>query len=158
MSDGRQEGFSLLEVLVTLAVLAILTSIAVPVYQGYITGMKKGECKANLQSLKLLLERYNADYNQYCKQGDEPCAGAAYDYKEDADGNPTSQTIVTDYLTSFKPKSSSTSKAVLYDYSVTVDSELAYTIMCTPVAGRAPAGTLCINQDGKKDLAGCVDW
>ncbi len=158
MRDSRQEGFSLMEVLVTLAILAILAAIAVPMYTGYITASKRSEAKSNLQSLKLLLERHYADYNQYCKEGDEPCAGSSYDYKEDDDGNPTAQTIITNYLESYKPKSASSAKAVLYDYNITVNSELTYTITATPVTGRAPAGKFCVDQDGNKNLAGCESW
>jgi type IV pilus assembly protein PilE len=149
---NENRGFSLTEVLITIAIVAILGAIAVPVYNGYISGSKRNEAKTNLHSLKLLLEQYYADNGQYCKKGDEPCNNKTYGYQENDTGTPSSETIKTGYLTDFKPKGATASKAVLYDYSISITTT-TYTITASPASGRpapAPSGNLTINEKGEK--------
>jgi type IV pilus assembly protein PilE len=145
---NRENGFTLIEVLITLAILAILAAIAYPMYTGYITGSKRTEAKTNLQSLRLLIEQYNAENGKYSP------ASATYTYTEDASGTVVTQTIITGYLTGFKPKGAAATNAVLYDYSIVTTlatTPPTYTITATPVAARgAPPTNLTINQDGVK--------
>lgn len=154
-----KNGFTLIEVLITLAILAILVAIAVPVYTGYIRNTKRTEAKSNLQALRLLLEQYYAENGQYCKRGDTCTTVADYTYTENDDGSVKTETIITGYLVGFKPKSASATTAVLYDYSINPSSNTAYVITASPVTARgAPSGNLCINQDGNKNLVGCISW
>jgi len=146
---NTQKGFTLVELIIVVAILGILTAIAVPSYIGYIRSAKKTEAKTNLQSIRLLLEQYFSENSRYCPAVD--CTGQIYTYTEDNSGNITSQTIITNYLTGFKPKSSASGSAVLYDYTINLASNLAFTITASPVTARgAPSGNLTLNQDGIK--------
>jgi len=155
---NENKGLTLIELLVVIGILAILSVIAIPIYQGYTRGAKKAEAKTNLESLYLLLEEYYADNGKYCP--DQNCANQTYEYKENDNGDPITKTIIKngnqDYLVRFKPKSATERKAVLYDYSITFDSSgNNYTIIADPVESRgAPDGNLNIDQDGKKSGSG----
>lgn len=144
--------------MIVVAILGIIATIAIPSYFGYISSAKKSEAKTNIQSLKLLLEQYYAENSRYCPETN--CSGITYTYTEDNSGNPTcSANCITDYLPGFTPKSAAGSNAVLYDYTISLTSNTAFTITASPVSGRgAPSGNLCINQDGDKNLTGCISW
>jgi prepilin-type N-terminal cleavage/methylation domain-containing protein len=61
---GRK-GFSLVELMIAVAIMAILTCIAYPMYTGYLEGGKRSEATTNLEELRLLEEEYrslNGDY------------------------------------------------------------------------------------------------
>lgn len=62
---SQQHGFTLIELLVTVAVLAVLTSIAIPAYNGYITAAKMTEAKNNIAALKLAEEEFFLENNTY---------------------------------------------------------------------------------------------
>ena len=145
----RREGFTLVEMMIVVAILGILTAIAVPAYMNYVSGAKKAEAKTNLQSLKLLIEQYYSENSKYCPAAS--CSGQSYAYAENDSGTITSNTIGNNYLTSFKPKSAAGANVVLYDYNLAFSSNTAYTVTAAPVTSRgAPSGSLTINQDGGK--------
>ena len=58
-------GFSLLELMVTVAVVAILAAIAIPAYTDYIHRTNRSEGQALLSDAAAREERYFSDYNQY---------------------------------------------------------------------------------------------
>lgn len=58
MHIKKQIGFSLIELVVTVAILAVVTSIAIPSYNGYILGARMTEAKNNIASLKLAEEEF----------------------------------------------------------------------------------------------------
>lgn len=149
MSNLKNDrGVTLIEILIVLAIVTILSAIAIPTYTGYIKSSKAAEAKTNLMSLRLLVEQYNSENGKPCPASS--CTGS-YTYTEDNSGNITAQTIITSYLTGFKPKSVATTTAVLYDYTLAFTSNTAYTITAAPVTSRgAPAGSLTLNQDGTK--------
>lgn len=65
MHIKKQIGFSLIELVVTVAILAVVTSIAIPSYNGYILGARMTEAKNNIASLKLAEEEFFLENNAY---------------------------------------------------------------------------------------------
>jgi type IV pilus assembly protein PilE len=61
----KASGFTLIELMITLVVVAILAAIAVPSYIQYIQRGKISEAVSNLSGTRLALEKYYADNRMY---------------------------------------------------------------------------------------------
>lgn len=61
----RARGFTLIELMIVVMILAILTLIAVPSYERYVANSKLTQAKSNLTLLSTLMERYYQDHNAY---------------------------------------------------------------------------------------------
>ena len=62
---SRGRGFTLVEVMVVVAILAIIAAIAIPIYSHYIKDAKIGRAESNLVLLSTLMERYYQNNNAY---------------------------------------------------------------------------------------------
>ena len=62
---STNKGFTLIELMVTMAILGIIASIALPAYTGYIKAAKLQEGKRNLASLRLAQEEFFLENNTY---------------------------------------------------------------------------------------------
>jgi type IV pilus assembly protein PilE len=58
-------GFSLIELIITLAIMAILTTLAYPVYTQYIVAARRHDAQGALLDLAARMEQYYATYNRY---------------------------------------------------------------------------------------------
>jgi type IV pilus assembly protein PilE len=58
-------GFSLIELMVVIAIVAILSSIAVPMYSDYVTRGRLAEAYATLGSQRVRMEQYYQDQRTY---------------------------------------------------------------------------------------------
>ncbi len=58
-------GFTLIEVMITVAIVAILASIAVPSYTGYVQRSRITEAVAGLAGMSVAMERYFQDNRTY---------------------------------------------------------------------------------------------
>jgi len=63
MSNAK--GFSLIELMIALAIAAILTAIAMPAYNKYIARGKLAEAYSNMSSLQARMEQYYQDNRMY---------------------------------------------------------------------------------------------
>ena len=58
-------GFTLLELMITVAILAIIAAIAIPAYSGYILSSRRAECLNELAAIKLAEEEFFLANNRY---------------------------------------------------------------------------------------------
>jgi prepilin-type N-terminal cleavage/methylation domain-containing protein len=144
----NQKGFTLVELMIVVAIIAILGAIAIPAYQGYISSTKQQSARAILEQFPILLESYRAEIGRMC-----PACNAngahTYNYSEDDSGvEDTVGNKITTAFPEFKGKGT-TSQPSMYDYSVTITvagcpacTESAQAT-ATPVPSRgAPAGNI----------------
>ena len=60
-----QNGFTLIELMITVVVIAILVAVAVPSYTDYVARGKIGEATANLADMRVKMEQYFQDNRTY---------------------------------------------------------------------------------------------
>ncbi len=62
---SASKGFTLIELMITVAILGIIAAIAIPAYSGYVETARHTEGWNNLQAIKLAEEEYFLDNNSY---------------------------------------------------------------------------------------------
>jgi type IV pilus assembly protein PilE len=72
MQKHKASGFTLIEILIVVAVVGILMSIAYPSYRDYVVRSKIAEAVAQLSDMRVKMEQYyqdNRDYTNACQGG-----------------------------------------------------------------------------------------
>jgi len=59
------KGFTLIELMTTIAILGVVAAVAIPSYTGYLTTAKMAEAKNNIAALKLAEEEFFLENNRY---------------------------------------------------------------------------------------------
>ena len=136
MSIENRNGFTLIELMITVAIVGILATIALPSYTNYINQANRSDAKAVLLENAQFLERNYTENNKYHKDS----AG---------------QAIALPATVS--PKSGT----ALYNITVSNFTATTYTLTATPDTGGRMAsdecGALSINQLGQKSVSGSLD-
>lgn len=116
------KGFTLIELMIVVAVIGILAAIAYPNYTDYVKRGKAAEATSTLADLRNRMEQYFQDNKTYVDTGGAvaPCTATAG---------------TTKYFT----------------YACTTQTATTYTLTATPVAGQGVSNfSFTINQDNAK--------
>ena len=62
---GNGKGFSLVELMVTVAILAVLAVVAIPLYQNYINRAKQSDAIIGLKAAQMAQEQFFSENNRY---------------------------------------------------------------------------------------------
>lgn len=134
----ESKGFTLIELVITVAIVGILAAIAYPAYQQYISRSLRAEAKAALLENVQFLERNFTEYNRY-----DLC---------DSDSDGDVDDSVTLPVTS-APRTGTAS----YGISATLNAT-TYSVTASPVSGERMDGDECgdfsVNYLGGKSVTG----
>lgn len=65
IQKSGSKGFTLVELMIAVAILSVVVAIAIPAYNGFVLEARLGAGRANLDSLRLFLEDYRLDEGIY---------------------------------------------------------------------------------------------
>jgi len=118
---GRNGGFTLMEVMISVAIIGILASIAIPAFKTYQNRSKRSEAFANLGSIANLEKTFFSEYSVYVGVAPQPAAGVP-----SSDKRLWTAAADTAYeRVGFRPEG-----AVFYDYEVNVDAAACPDLDC----------------------------
>jgi type IV pilus assembly protein PilE len=119
---GSKKGLTLIELLVTVAIVAILASIAIPAYTNYLLRARRADAKTALEQLRASQEMFRAERGSY-------------------------STVFLQLVTSWGVPNVSGDYAILLNSSTAT----GFTAEAQPnTARQAPDGSLFIDQNGNK--------
>lgn len=128
----RMRGFSLIEVVIVIAILGLLVAIAYPSYLSYVTKTRRSEAKTALLDLQQRMERFFLDRNTY-----------------------TTATIGSgNASTDVLPTNLTENGRYTLQISATSNTPPSYTIQAIPQGADPECGTFTLNGQGVRGITG----
>jgi len=146
MKQTKNNGFTLVELMIVVAIVGILSAIAYPSYQNSVLKSRRADAKSALLQLTNFMERlytetgcYNPGADRQCNTGD--------------DGDPPALPFTT----------SPPQGIVYYDLSIVAVDASSFTLSAVPVAGSpqdadTQCGTLMVDNFGNKSAVSPDCW
>ncbi|MEP6608632.1 MAG: type IV pilin protein [Burkholderiaceae bacterium] len=136
MPKAVQRGFTLMELIITMVIIAILTAVAIPNYTAYVIRSNRAEARGQLLEISTWMERWRTERGRY----DDP-------------GAPNNPPPTPPFPTTYA-QSPPTGVA---KYTIAVAANpTAYTVTATPAGVMAGdvCGNLSVNQSGQRLFSG----
>jgi type IV pilus assembly protein PilE len=127
---NAQKGFSLIELMIALALVAVLVTISYPSYQESVRNARRAEAQATLQGLAQAMERFYTNKGSYAKAatgGADTGAPAIFSTKSPIDGN-----------------------NAFYNLKIVSANGTAYVIAAEPINAQAGNGILVLKSTGAR--------
>jgi len=70
IKDRQNSGFTLVELMISVAILAVLAAVAIPMYSNYINRAKQSDAIIGLKAAQMAQEQYFSENNEYCSKID----------------------------------------------------------------------------------------
>lgn len=117
-----QRGFTLIELMITIAVVGIITAIALPSYNEYIRRSRRSDARVVLLQDAQFMERFLTENDRYDLQRDGATPVA---------------------LPNTISPAATTGTQVMYNITLAAVNRNSYTLQAVPVAGNAMDGDVC---------------
>jgi type IV pilus assembly protein PilE len=128
----EQDGFTLIEVMITVAIVGILTAIALPSYKSYVERGDRASARAGLMEAQQFMERFYSTNDRY----DQDKAGNAV--------------ALPARLQSVPAESPKYTISIPTDPAPTVNS---YTLVAAPINAVSKCGNLTLDNTGLKGIS-----
>lgn len=131
----RQKGFTLIELMIVVAIIGILAAVAYPAYQGYVEKTRRGQAQADLLELAQFMER------RYSNR---------FDYTATGGGTP-------DLPFDISPREGD---PAAYDITVSAVAKESFTLQAAPraIQNSDKCGTMTVNNEGERTAAENDCW
>lgn len=133
----KYSGFTLVELMIVLAIMALLATVALPSYNESVSKTRRSDGQAVLLQLANTLERFYSEQSPFTYAGAVLGAGGIFPNEAPLDGD-----------------------IKYYDLSV-VATATTYTLLATPKNGQAGDGNITLNQAAQRgwdsDNSGVID-
>lgn len=142
-----QQGFTLIELMITVAIVGILASIAIPGYQKSANKSRRADAKGALMSFANAMERHYTETNSYCDAADKDGGG------DDTCGD-DSGTRDTGKPSIFAMQSPIDGSIKYYDLTIAAITPNSYTLQATRIGDQIgdDCGELTLTHTGKRDI------
>lgn len=127
-------GFTLLEVMIVVVIIAILAAVAIPSYRDSVTKSRRADAQGALQGFAQAMERFytqNGTYAGAAAAAADTGAPAIFAIKSPIDGAQT-----------------------FYQLTINAAGANSYTLLATPVGPQAGDGNLTLDQAGRRVWVG----
>jgi type IV pilus assembly protein PilE len=139
----KQSGFTLIELMITVAIVGILTSVAYPAYTSYIAKGKRTDAKATLLAAQQWMERFYTEN---------------YRYDQNSAGTSVTDASLFGSRFSTSPQPGQGSPAYTISVTVTANVRDVFLLKATRILGGTMAsdqcGDLTIDQLGRRSIDG----
>jgi prepilin-type N-terminal cleavage/methylation domain-containing protein len=113
-TQKRRSGFTLIELMIVVAIIGVLASVAIPSFLNYQLTAKRAEAYTNLSALAKSQKAYFAEFNEYHPAAPEPGASTG-------EAPTTTKRPVEDLATEFGPVGFTPEGDVFFDYDSIVE-------------------------------------
>ena len=134
----RQAGFTLIEVMIVVAIIAILAAIALPAYSDYIRRGRIPEATSNLSSQRVKMEQWFQDNQSYYTTSSNTACGQAV-----PTGTYFSYTCVASSATKYVLTATGVTGTTMAGFVYTIDESDNRGSVITGVSGWTATSTTC---------------
>lgn len=135
LGNSNASGFTLIELMIAVAIVGIIAAIAMPAYQNYVMQSNRAVAKAILHENAQFMERFYTENNRY---------------DQDMGGNAVAIPVIQSPRTG----------AVQYNITLQAVANATFTLQAVPDAGGSMAGdacgTLTLTNTGLQGAAGTI--